>query len=104
MVKVICDGAQIHGAEVTAGELPLPWLLELEYAHDLFGQRPGRMRVDYLGWQAFLSEHGCGLYDPLFFLVQAPNRAPTALLLRVKNFSPLGDLTFTSQVQPPPPR
>lgn len=103
MVKVICDGVEIQNAEVRAGELVVPWLLELSYAQDSFRQRAGNMRVDYQGWRSFLIKHGSGTHELLRLLVTAPGRMPEWVEVRVMNFPPTGQFTTQSIVLPPAP-
>ena len=103
MVKVFCDGVELQQAEVSAGELAVPWLLELEYVDDPFSRRPGRMQVNYQGWRAYLTQNAVGSHEPMFLLVKAAGRSPTCLDVRVANFSATGQCSIRSIVLPPAP-
>lgn len=103
MVKVFCDGVELQQAEVSAGELAVPWLLELEYVDDPSSRRPGRMRVNYQEWRTYLIQNKVGYQDPMFLLVKAAGRSPTWLDVRVANFSATGQCSIRSFVLPPAP-
>lgn len=103
MVKVFCDGVELQQAEVSAGELAVPWLLELEYVDDPFSRRPGRMQVNYQGWRAYLTQNAVGSHEPMFLLVKAAGRSPTWIEVRVTNFPSTGQFTTQSIVLPPAP-
>lgn len=103
MVKVSCDGVELQQAEVSAGELAVPWLLELEYVDDPSSRRPGRMRVNYQEWHAYLTQNKVGYQEPMWLLIKAAGRSPTWIEVRVTNFRSTGQFTTQSIVLPPAP-
>lgn len=101
MVKVFCDGVELQQAEVSAGTLAVPWMLELEYVDDPFSRRPGRMRVNYQGWHAYLTQNKVGTHEPMLLLVKAAGRSPTWIKVWVTSFPSTGQFTTQSIVLPP---
>ena len=103
MVKVFCDGIELQGAEVSAGDLAVPWLLELKYSSNRFSRQQGSMRVNYQGWGAFLDKHGWGAHEPLILLIAAAGRSPTRLQVWATDIPPTGQFSIQSLVLPTMP-